>query len=77
MQGRRPPGPGGRPQAQFDQLEASELYCPKCQRAMPVRKRLLLVLPEGEKYLYHCARCGTVCGDKIDKAPTSSFRVIV
>ncbi len=34
---------------------------------MPVRKRLLLVLPEGEKYEYLCARCGQTVGDKIEK----------
>jgi uncharacterized Zn finger protein len=77
MQGRKPPGPKGRSNAQFDQFDASELFCPKCQRAMPVRKRLLLVLPEGDKYLYHCARCGTVCGDKIDRAPAKQIRLIV
>ncbi len=31
----------------FKDLEAMELYCPKCCRAVPVRKRLLIVLPEG------------------------------
>src|SRR5262249_16369639 len=36
----------------FDQMEASLLYCPKCRQATPVRKRLLLVLPEGEKFDY-------------------------
>ena len=35
---------------------------------MPVRKRLLLVLPEGDKYEYLCARCGSSVGDKIDKS---------
>jgi len=34
----------------FDQLNASLLYCNKCGRAMPVRERLLLVLPDGELY---------------------------
>jgi len=27
----------------------------------------LLVLPEGDKYEYLCARCGTSVGDKIAK----------
>ena len=31
---------------------------------MPVRKRLLLVLPESELYEYLCARCGTSVGKK-------------
>jgi len=51
----------------FDQLEASLLYCPKCRQATPVRKRLLLVLPEGEKFDYVCAQCGTISGDKIER----------
>jgi hypothetical protein len=28
----------------FEEFDASQLYCPKCKRAVPVRKRLLLVL---------------------------------
>jgi len=51
---------------QFDQLEASLLYCPKCRQAMPVRKRLLLVLLGAEKFDYVCTRCGSLCGDKIE-----------
>ena len=50
---------------QFDSFRATELYCPKCGRSMPVRERLLLVLPEGDKYEYLCAYCGTSVGDKI------------
>jgi hypothetical protein len=34
---------------------------------MPVRKRLLLVLPEGDKFDYVCTTCGTVAGDKIER----------
>ncbi len=52
-------------QRQFKGFHATELYCPKCGRAMPVTERLLLVLPEGDKYEYLCARCGTSVGDKI------------
>lgn len=52
----------------FDQLEAMELYCPKCRMAVPVRKYLLLVLPQGDKYEYRCQNCGTTVGDKIDKS---------
>ncbi len=52
----------------FDQLEATALYCPRCKEAVPVKKRLLLVLPEGDKYEYLCVYCGTSVGDKIDKA---------
>jgi uncharacterized protein YbaR (Trm112 family) len=53
-------------QASYDQFEATELYCPKCGRAVPVNKFLLLVLPEGDKYEYRCKFCGTPVGDKID-----------
>jgi len=51
----------------FDQMEASLLYCPTCRKATPVRKRLLLVLMEGEKFDYVCALCGTISGDKIER----------
>jgi DNA-directed RNA polymerase subunit RPC12/RpoP len=65
-----------RQQAQFEQLQATELYCPKCQRAMPVRERLLLVLPEGDKYEYLCARCGTSVGDKIDRGAPKPILIV-
>jgi hypothetical protein len=58
-----------RGQADFDQMEASLLYCPQCRRATPVRKRLLIVLPEGDKFDYVCTQCGTVSGDKIERPP--------
>jgi len=58
----------------FDELEATELYCPKCRMAVPVRKYLLLVLPEGDKYEYRCQYCGTTVGDKIDRV--SKYRSI-
>ena len=60
----RPPRQG---QEQFKDFEAMELYCAKCKRPVPVRKRLLLVLPEGDKYEYRCTLCGTTVGDKMDK----------
>ena len=53
-------------QADFDQLEATELYCPQCGRSVQVKKSLLLVLPEGEKFEYRCQFCGTTVGDKMD-----------
>jgi hypothetical protein len=55
-----------RKEADFDEFEAVELYCPKCGKANPVRKFLLLILPEGDKYEYRCQVCGTTVGDKID-----------
>ncbi len=48
----------------FKELEASELFCPKCQKPVPVRKKLLLVLPEGDKYDYLCPYCSTSVGTK-------------
>ena len=50
----------------FEQLEASLLFCPKCREAVPVRKRLLLILPQGNKFDYLCSRCSSICGDKIE-----------
>jgi uncharacterized protein YbaR (Trm112 family) len=55
------------PQADFQDLEATELYCPQCGRAVPVRKFLLLILPDGDKYEYRCQFCGTKVGDKTDR----------
>lgn len=54
-------------QSTYDEFEATELYCPKCGRAVPVIKSLLLILPEGDKYEYRCRFCGTPVGDKIDR----------
>lgn len=61
---------------QFDRLTATELYCPKCGRSMPVRERLLLVLPEGDKYEYLCRRCGTSVGDRIEKGPPQPILIV-
>ncbi len=61
---------------QFERLQATELYCPKCGRAMPVRERLLLVLPEGDKYEYLCVRCGTSLGDKIEKGEIKPILIV-
>jgi hypothetical protein len=50
----------------FKQLEATLLLCPTCRVAVPVRKRLLLILPQGNKFEYVCTSCGAICGDKIE-----------
>lgn len=50
--------------AAYSDFDATELYCPRCRRAVPVRKRLLLVLSNGDKYDYSCVHCGTSVGDK-------------
>ncbi|HEX9788590.1 MAG TPA: cytoplasmic protein [Candidatus Binatia bacterium] len=52
----------------FDQFNAALLYCNKCGRAMPVRQRLLLVLPDGELYDYTCQGCNSSVGSKTEKA---------
>ena len=54
----------------FDQFNAALLYCNKCGRAMPVRQRLLLVLPDGELYDYTCQACNNSVGSKTEKAGT-------
>jgi len=66
----RPPGAYTRQQdrpGMFKEFEATELYCPRCRRAVPVRKRLLLVLPDGDKYEYLCSFCSESVGTKIDR----------
>jgi len=48
----------------FGNLRASELYCPKCRRARPLRERLLLVLPRAEIHEYRCRVCGESLGSR-------------
>ena len=47
---------------QFENFTASSLYCEKCRAAMPVRERLLLVLPDREIFDYLCTNCGSSVG---------------
>lgn len=49
---------------QFESLRASSLYCKKCAAAMPVREKLLLVLPEKEIYDYLCTGCAASLGQR-------------
>ena len=60
----------------YRDFNATELFCPRCKRAVAVRKRLLLVLSEGEKYDYTCSICGTSVGDKIVRNPDESGLLI-
>jgi len=53
--------------ASFEQFEATSLYCAQCKSAVPVRKRLLLVLPDGDQYEYLCVYCSSSVGTKIEK----------
>lgn len=62
-----------RPRDNFEEFEATTLFCPRCRRATPTRKKLLLVLPSGNKYDYVCAECGTAVGGKTDNDPRDFF----
>jgi hypothetical protein len=55
---------------QFGKFTASELYCPKCQCAQPVRERLLLVLPSGELHEFVCSRCASSLGKRTVTGPS-------
>jgi len=54
---------------QFGAFTASELYCPQCKSAQPVRERLLLVLPTGELHEFLCVRCSTSLGKRTITGP--------
>ncbi len=77
--GRRSRSPYSQPaeaKASFGEFEASELYCPRCRGAVPVRSRLLLALPEGDKYEYLCTFCSESLGTKLDiKAQPSQILI--
>lgn len=64
-------------QETFKDFDATELYCPQCNRAVPVRKRLLLVLPEGDKYEYLCALCSTSVGTKLVREADKQSQIII
>ena len=49
---------------QFENFTASSLYCNKCKAAMPVREKLLLVLPDKEIYDYLCTGCASSVGSR-------------
>jgi hypothetical protein len=49
---------------QFENLRASELYCPRCATLRPVKERLLLVLPGAELHDYRCVVCGDSLGSR-------------
>ena len=60
----------------FTDFDATELYCPKCRRSVPVRKRLLIVLPDGDKYEYLCSFCATSVGTKVARGE-EQMRIII
>lgn len=49
---------------QFENFRASSLFCNKCNRAMPVREKLLLVLPGKEIFDYLCTGCASSLGHR-------------
>ena len=51
-------------QQQFENFTASTLYCEKCRATMPVREKLLLVLPDREIFDYLCSECGSSIGQR-------------
>jgi hypothetical protein len=57
---------------QFRNFSASELYCPKCGKAQPVREKLLLILPSGELYEYLCSTCASSLGKRTVTSPAFS-----
>jgi hypothetical protein len=60
----------------FEEFEAASLFCPRCRRATPTRRKLLLLLPTGNKYDYVCAECGTAVGGKTDNDPREFYRTV-
>ena len=58
----------------YAEFEATSLFCSRCRKAVPVRKKLLLVLPAGTKYDYLCAECGSPVGGKVDEDPAEFHR---
>ncbi len=52
---------------QYDDLQATYLYCNNCSGSMPVKEKLLLILPDGYLFEYFCVNCGQVVGDKKTK----------
>jgi hypothetical protein len=53
----------------FEELQASVLFCARCQAPRPVRERLLLILPDGELHEYLCTGCGSSVGSRKVTAP--------
>ncbi|OVE80469.1 hypothetical protein BVY02_00030 [bacterium J17] len=51
-------------QDSFEDLNASELFCPKCKQSMPVNEKPLLILSDGELLDYQCQKCGTSLGTR-------------
>lgn len=48
----------------FESLRASSLFCRRCGQSMPVREKLLLVLPDKEIHDYLCTGCADSLGQR-------------
>ncbi|HEX9757897.1 MAG TPA: hypothetical protein VGB26_08860 [Nitrospiria bacterium] len=51
----------------FESLRAASLFCQKCSQAVPVREKLLLVLPDGQLFEYLCKYCASSVGTRKEK----------
>jgi hypothetical protein len=60
--------------AQYEAIHATELFCPRCRRAVRVREKLLLVLPDGNLYDYLCTECGESLGKRDEEVPGNFAR---
>jgi hypothetical protein len=56
--------PDSRARQDFEELQASVLFCSRCSAPRPVRDRLLLLLPDGELREYLCGACGASVGSR-------------
>lgn len=45
-------------------FSATHLFCPRCQKATPVRESVLLFLNDGNLLDYRCTLCGTSVGTR-------------
>ncbi|PIE35144.1 cytoplasmic protein [candidate division KSB3 bacterium] len=66
----------GQAESQYKDFNASQLFCPTCRQATPVRERLLLVLPDGDLYEYVCVYCGMSLGEKRVKEEQPQIQLV-
>jgi len=67
--------PRGRAPGQFEEFQATVLFCGRCRQPRPVRERLLLVLPDGELHEYLCTACNGSVGSRKVEAPPAPLLV--
>jgi len=48
----------------FEDFVATHLFCPECKMSVPVKERLLLILPDGYLFEYICPNCGESLGER-------------